>query len=460
MRIKNVSFTLGMLTFLLLAGGCETNNESKETTENNNIIEENMEEAENNQESYLESENENTNNQINNNQDNNNEIVTNEMNNNETNEKDEIVESVSEASENLDELSVHFIDVGQADATLFNFTYEDEEYTVLFDTGNWNRNDVKTYIKSQDIHSIDVLIGSHPHADHIGQMDLIIHEFNIDEIWMSGDIASSQTFDRVLDAIESSDADYDEPRSGDEFQVGPLTIEFFNPESLTGDLHEGSLSAKFSYGEVSFLLTGDAESQTERAMINRGHDLQSDVLQLGHHGSDTSTTSEFLEAVSPEKAVISAGANNSYGHPHDSVVDRVVQADVTLYSTVDHGTIIMETKGKDINTLTSSEGTISPSSTSGQGSSDPTNSSSETSEESDDYSSNETTAPSHCININDASLEDLQEITHIGPARAEELIELRPFDSVEDLERVNGIAAGRLADIISEAKACVGGSNE
>lgn len=375
-------------------------------------------------------------------------------------EKNPDQNSISESSqevEKLEELSVHFIDVGQADATLFMYSFEGEDYNVLFDTGNWNQNDVESYLNSQEITSLDIMIASHPHADHIGQMDLIIEEFNVDEVWMSGDTTSSQTFDRVLNTIESNDVDYNEPRAGDIFDIGPLTIQFFNPESLTGDLHEGSLAAKFTYGEVSFLLTGDAESQTEQAMLDRGYDLQADVLQLGHHGSKTSTSSEFLEVVSPTKAIISAGDDNSYGHPHDIIIERVLDAGVEMYSTIEHGTIIMETTGIAINTLTNSEGTISPSSSGGQsgdGSNDPQTDISEGNEEN---SSDDSATTDGCIDINDASIKNLQDIVHIGPARAEELIELRPFNTVKEMGEISGIAAGRLADITSENKACVGG---
>ncbi|WP_018922949.1 ComEC/Rec2 family competence protein [Salsuginibacillus kocurii] len=223
-------------------------------------------------------------------------------------EKEQIEEEEQQAAgEELDELAVHFIDAGQADATLFEVEEEEETYKVLFDAGDWSRADVVDYLHEQDIEEIDILAGSHPHADHIGQMDMIIEEFEVEEVWMSGDTTTTDTFERVIEAIETEDVAYEEPRRGDTYDVGGMEIEVVNPDELSGDLHEGSLSATFSYGEVDVLLTGDAEAETEQEMVEEDLDLSSEVLHLGHHGSDTSTIPEFLEEVAPEAAIVSAG---------------------------------------------------------------------------------------------------------------------------------------------------------
>ncbi|MCE7792914.1 MBL fold metallo-hydrolase [Salipaludibacillus sp. CUR1] len=379
-----------------------------------------------------------------------------ESGNNNPSENDNNNTEESEEFTELEELAVHFIDVGQADATLFKYSYEGERYKVLFDTGNWNRNDVANYLNDQGISSIDIMIGSHPHADHIGQMDTIINEFDVSEVWMSGDTTTSQTFQRVMDAIEESDADYYEPRTGDIFDVGPLEITIINPDSLTGDVHEGSISAVFKYGETSFILTGDAEEQTEQAMVDRGFDLDSDVLQVGHHGSSTSTIQPFLDAVAPDIAIISAGENNQYGHPHDEVVERILTADVDLYGTYVHGTIIVESDGESLNVLTKEDGTVTPPSTGQTAPSDSANDSETNAENETTETEEESSEPTDgaCIDINSASQSELEEIIHIGPARAEELIDLRPFGSLDDLTRVSGIAEGRLTDIKDEGKAC------
>ena len=360
-------------------------------------------------------------------------------------EKEDISTNISDGL--LEELSVHYIDVGQADSILFDYKYEGENMRILYDTGNWNRNDVVQYLDIKNIEHIDIIIISHPHADHIGQLDKILDSgISVSEVWMSGDILTSQTFERAMDAVERSGADYHEPRAGEVYDIGPLVLEIINPDQLTGDVHAGSVSMRVQYGDVSFLFTGDAEKQTEAAMIKRGHRLDADILKLGHHGSDTSTTPAFLQAVNPKVAIYSAGVGNNYGHPHDEVLTRVMDSGIDLYGTDIHGTIVVTTNGVTFDVQTKMDGTISPTSTG--------NTASKT-EEKVKQEDPETSPPSDCININTASFDSLQEIKHIGPARAEELISKRPFQSIDGLSSISGIGAGRLADIKSQNIACV-----
>lgn len=353
-------------------------------------------------------------------------------------------EMTSESDSASGSLEVHFIDAGQADATLLRHDDGEEDFSILYDTGDWRQTDVVSYLHDEELDTIDILIGSHPHADHIGQMDLILNEFDVNEVWMSGDDHSSATYERVLDAIEDSDAIYDEPRSGDAFQVGDIDINIINPETLTGDLHEGSLSMRISFGDHSFVFTGDAETQTEQEIIDRHSDLTSTVLHLGHHGSHTSTSENFLSAVAPEYAIISAGDDNSYGHPHSEVVDRINQHDIKSYGTYVHGTIRFHSDGKNLDIETESGGEITPGPR--EDSSDP---------DGEDSSSSDTVPSGDCVNINSASQGELQAIMHIGEARADELIEHRPYEQVSQLTRIHGIGDGRIRDIKDEGVACI-----
>ena len=369
-------------------------------------------------------------------------------------------ESKTEKSRaNLSNLDVHFIDVGQADATLFQFKDNGETYNILFDAGDWNRNDVVNYLQAHSISTLDLVIISHPHADHIGQLANIIEQFSVGEVWMSGNSATSQTFQRAAEAVLNSDASYAEPRAGEIYDVGSLTLEILHPSSLTGGLNEDSISIRFTYGNVAFVLTGDAYKENERTMMNRTS-VQADVLQLGHHGSNTSTDAQFLKAVDPSIAIYSAGANNSYGHPHEEVVSLVQNQGIDLYGTDVHGTIIVTTDGDSLNVSTQQDGTISPKSTSSSEKSNSKISASSKQNTSNSTSKNKTNtskSASNCIDINSASFDEVQEIIHIGPARAEDLLDLRPFKSVDDLTRINGIGPARIDDIKAEGKACVGG---
>jgi len=241
----------------------------------------------------------------------------------------------------LEEALVYFFDVGQADATLFL----GPDFTVLIDAGDYRRNDVVPHLDSVGVTELDLLIGTHPHADHIGQFPQVLESFPVGEVWMSGDLHTTRTFERAIDAILASDADYHEPRAGEVFEFGTLLIEVLNPHQITGDFHEGSISVRMTYGELSFVFTGDAETHTEQAMIDRGHNLEAQVLHLGHHGSRTSSGSAFLDAVSPDIAIYSAGEGNQYGHPHVEVVERVAAMGISLYGTDIHGTVVVVTDG-------------------------------------------------------------------------------------------------------------------
>ncbi|WP_456278976.1 MBL fold metallo-hydrolase [Bacillus sp. AK128] len=356
----------------------------------------------------------------------------------------EIVDDPNEAPNNLSELKVHYMDVGQADSTLFQYSHEGEDYTILIDAGNWNRSDVVNYLIAQNISQIDIAIGTHPDADHIGQLDKVLNTMDVGEVWLSGNTNPSQTFQRVIRAIDASGADYYEPRMGDEFEIGPLKIDVLYPSTISEDDNDESISMMITYGEIRFIFTGDASTGDEINMLNSGFNMQADILQLGHHGSSTSTHPTFLSEVNPSVAIYSAGLDNSYGHPHNEVVELIQSSGIELYGTDVHGTIIVTTDGVDYNVLTKHHGTISP-----QSSNDTV-----TKKE----SKSEPKSPTNsCIDVNSASIEQVQEIIHIGPARAEDLVNLRPFHSIDDLTRISGIGPSRVKDINAQGLACIGG---
>ncbi|MBP1949822.1 MBL fold metallo-hydrolase [Virgibacillus litoralis] len=375
-----------------------------------------------------------------------NEKDSNQSETNTTNSKSD--EEPDKKSNSLSDLKVHYIDVEQADATLFQYKSNGEQYTILFDTGDWQGNEVANYLSAQGVSAIDVLIVSHADADHSGQLAEVMNTFDVGEVWMSGNESSSQTFQQGMKAVLASDAGYDEPRTGDTFEIGTMDITVLHPGSISGNTNEESISAKFTYGDVSFLFTGDAGRDSEMEMLNSGNNVNADIVQLGHHGSNTSSNPAFIDAVSPEVAIYSAGADNQYGHPHAEVVSLIQNAGIKLFGTDVHGTIVVTTDGNDYSIQTKDDGTISPSSSS----------SSDNSSSNDKNESTENKASTgDCININKASSEKLQEIIHIGPARSEDLIKLRPYQSVSDLTDVSGIGPSRISDIKSQGLACTGG---
>lgn len=329
-------------------------------------------------------------------------------------------------------LEVHFIDVDQGDATLVMGA----GVTILIDAGRHDRSEVVPYLRSVGVESIDLLVGTHPHADHIGQFPQVLAAFPVREVWLSGDVHTSRTFERALDAILASGAGYHEPRAGERVAIGDVLIEVVHPEVITGDFNNGSISLRLVYGDVSFLFTGDAEAEAELEMIARGHELRAAVLHVGHHGSSTSSSEAFLQEVRPEVAVYSAGVNNSYGHPHREVVERFRRLGIPLYGTDVYGTILVRTDGRTFE-IRSERGDLSVS----RGTTGVSH------------------GASHCgpgrVDVNTATKEALMRIVHIGEARAEELIALRPFSSLDDLKRIRGISDGRLREIEAQGIACV-----
>ncbi|RLL46930.1 MBL fold metallo-hydrolase [Oceanobacillus piezotolerans] len=350
----------------------------------------------------------------------------------------------------LNELRVHFIDVGQADATLFQYDDAEKQYNILYDTGDWTGEEVVPYLKSQGVSHLDLIIVSHPDADHIGQLEDVVTTIDTGEVWLSGNVNSSQTFQNAVAAVIESGADYHEPRTGEEFAIGPLKMKVLYPNRITGKTNEESISILFTYGEIDFIFTGDADREAERYMLNHSDNIEAEVIQLGHHGSNTSSDPKFIEAINPEVAIYSAGTNNSYGHPSPEVVSLIQNSGIGLYGTDIHGTIVVTTNGINYEIETNKEGTINPDS----------ESTTEESAASEDAAVAEEEAKpsqdeSSCVNINHASTEEVQEIIHIGPERAQDLISLRPFLSVDDLERISGIGPARIADIKAQGLACV-----
>lgn len=342
------------------------------------------------------------------------------------------------------ELVAHFINVGQADATLF----QTDDVTILFDAGNWNQRDVVDYLQAENIETIDLLIGSHPDADHIGQMPLIIDQFQVDEVWMSGVESTSRVFEQTLNKIIEHEVNYHEPRAGESYQLGELSIEVIAPKQLTNDANEDSISIYLQFGNSGVVMTGDAGVRAEANMLDERESLAADILHVGHHGSNTSTSEPFLTAVNPDYAIISAGEDNSYGHPDQEVVERILNHEIELFVTYQQGTITFTSDGQTFEVESMIDQAFIP---------DKSSSTNESIQEKDkDPEAEQSDSPKpECIDINSASVDQLTEIIHIGEARANDIVDLRPFDSIEDLIKVNGIGEARLDDIINEQKACV-----
>jgi len=232
--------------------------------------------------------------------------------------------------------------VGQGDATLI----EADGTVILVDGGKASAN-VEDYLQAQGIQDIDLMVATHPHADHIGGLIDVLALYDVHEIWTNGDTSGSQTYGNFALAVAQEQAAGAilrevEVKRGYVTKFDVLDIEVLHPVSLTDDTNEDSLVLRLTCGTVDILLTGDATTDSEASMLaEEGLLTDVEVLKIGHHGSNTSTSDAFLTAVTPEDAVISVGAGNTYGHPHQETVDRLAAHGVTVYRTDLDGTVTL-----------------------------------------------------------------------------------------------------------------------
>lgn len=243
-------------------------------------------------------------------------------------------------------LSIHFIDVGQADSILI---LSPEGAAVLVDAGNNEDGpEIVNYLKAQGVKELAAVVATHPHEDHIGGMDQIIDSFPVKQVYLPTATTTTKTFEDMIASIKVSGAKRIQAKAGVVLDVPGLSARFLAPSSPEYDeLNNYSAVLKLTYGTTSFLLTGDAEEISEKEMLKHG-DLQADLLKVGHHGSYSSTSKDFLKAVSPQTAVISVGADNAYGHPNDEVLNRLSAAGTSIFRTDKLGTIVAMSNGSTI----------------------------------------------------------------------------------------------------------------
>lgn len=240
------------------------------------------------------------------------------------------------------ELKVYFLDVGQADCVLI----QNENENMLIDAGN-NEDGKKivTYLKNLGITNFKYVVGTHPHEDHIGGLDNIIKDFNIEKVLLPDAYTTTATFEEVLIALEDKNLNFEVPKIGQTFSLGEARIEAIYTESNPEDLNDASIVLRVDFGENSFLFSGDATSRIENKILDKNIDV--DIYKVAHHGSSYSNSELFLSKVSPSIGIISAGQNNSYNHPHTEVVKRLEKMNVKLYRTDKVGTILVTSDGKN-----------------------------------------------------------------------------------------------------------------
>ncbi len=254
-------------------------------------------------------------------------------------------------------MEITVLDVGQADCVLLRT----EEHTVLIDTGdkkNAVTEKIVTHLQSLGIESIDYLVLTHPHADHIGGAPDIINTFTVENCLMPDAVATTKIFEDTLTALEEREVNVIEAVAGDRIVLSDMVLEILAPRAKEyTEINDYSVVLRVLFGQTALMLTGDAEILSEEEMLQTfgAAALRADLLKVGHHGSTSSTGSTFLSAVDPTYAVISTGEGNSYGHPHDEVVERLASYEgLTTYRTDLHGTLVFSSDGTAL-TLVSKE---------------------------------------------------------------------------------------------------------
>ena len=242
-----------------------------------------------------------------------------------------------------EQLTIHFIDVGQGDSILIDLG----EIEVLIDAGDRTPG-VVSYLRDYVDGPLEVMVATHPHADHIGGLITILDAFQVQQIWHNGDTSESKTYAEFMNRVQSEGAEIQIARLHNNIEAGELKLFVHHPANLEGSTNNNSIVLHLAYGDVDFLFTGDAEQEAEgQMMILSSVRLPVvEILKVGHHGSRTSSSENFLTITSPEVAIYMAGKDNRYGHPHRATISALAQVGATVYGTNTSGTIVITTNGE------------------------------------------------------------------------------------------------------------------
>lgn len=331
------------------------------------------------------------------------------------------------------DLTVSYIDIGQGDSELIELP---EGKNILIDAGDREgANNLIAYLKERKIKKLDLIIITHPHLDHYGGLIKTLKDLKdleIGQVFDSGVKTTSSTYAKLLEQFLAKKVKFKIPRKGEKVNFNnDISLSILAPQeplltNTKSDINNSSIVAKLVYKNVSFLFTGDIEDESQEQILESfsPSDLNSTILKVAHHGSRYTTSDKFLEDVNPKIAVISTGKGNTYGHPHKEALERINNKKIPLYRTDLNGTIVLTTDGTKYNISVQKK----------------------------DIQNNNQSNQNKKININKASLQEIETLPTIGKKLAEKIINGRPYSSLKDLEKINGLTKKKIekfSDLIS-----------
>ena len=252
------------------------------------------------------------------------------------------------------ELEVHFIDVGNADCILVR----QGDKTMLIDAGERkSKVTLQHYFDTYSVEEFDLVIATHPHADHIGGMEYVLDNYPVERFVMSymDEPPTTSSYENMLECLLEKNIPVDEAVPGAVYELGTARLQILAPYESDGEANNVSVVTRLTFGDKAFLFTGDAEEMVEKQLIYGTYPIKADVLKLGHHGSNTSNSTAFLRQVAPNFAVITCGKGNSYGHPHQEVIDRLSRQKVETHRTDCDGHVVFTTDGTTLSVTTRKE---------------------------------------------------------------------------------------------------------
>ena len=251
----------------------------------------------------------------------------------------------AEVPEDSQGLEVHYLDVGQADCILLQCGGAN----MLIDGGNVEDSDlVVAYLLEQGVTALDLVVNTHAHEDHVGSLPGVLAVFETKNVWCPVQEYGSSCFEDFVKYADQQELELVRPQPGSTFPLGGATVTVLGPVKDYDDTNDTSIVLRVDYGLTGFVFTGDAETQSEKDILEAGYDVSATVLKVGHHGSETSSGYQWLRAVDAEYAVIQVGEGNSYDHPHEIILSRLRDADMTVYRTDLQGHIICHSAGQSV----------------------------------------------------------------------------------------------------------------